>query len=246
MQTAYAYSGPGFVFLTPQIVLIPNPDKNALDVFRIPPVGATPCDLADHMIVSFRLPKLLARDFYHRVECFSANSRKAVRGNAPFDNVAHKAIVCLHIGDGDGLEKNLFILRESFMCLINETCKPQAIEWAHWGPQCSCIVQEDIDNGYGCAGIAAGQRIVILGNRSNRTQAASIHILDFNQYTVQAYQATDSTRAFIRIIEPHTVDTCSFTDPVRYVQTATKEKFDFDHVMINNQNIFGMKVRAVA
>jgi hypothetical protein len=92
--------GPGFVFLTPQILLIPHPMKNTLDVFRIPPVGTTPCELANLRILSFCLPERLARDSHNWVECFSAPNSRDREGvqvpghmHAPFDNVAHKAIV---------------------------------------------------------------------------------------------------------------------------------------------------------
>ena len=77
MQTAQSGYGHRFAFLTPQILLIPNPLNNALDIFRIPPVGTTPCKLAKLKIVSFSLPENLKRSCHYVVECFSQpNSRE--------------------------------------------------------------------------------------------------------------------------------------------------------------------------
>jgi hypothetical protein len=77
-----------------------------------------------------------------------------------------------------------------------------------------------------------------------------IRIFNFNQYTVYAYhdhQATNmyGPNASIRVIEPG-ANTCSVAKPVRYIETVSNEKFEFDSIMINNQNIFGIKVSAVA
>lgn len=271
MQTPHTGCGSGLVFLTSQILLTPRPDNNTLDVFCIPPVGTTPCELADHMIVSFRLPELLDRESHHWVECFSANcnsSAKGVPGHAPFDNVAHKAIVrFLYVDDdsdtevvgsdnsdteevgSDKLQHNFFILREPVMHLINQFSKrcepkPQVIEWPHWGPQCSHMVTKAANNTdyYECSGTSAGQRAVILNNST----PTPISILDFNQYTVNTYrdrQATNaSAGASIRVIEPDAI--CSFAEPVRCIETLTKESFQFNDVMINSQNIFGMTVSA--
>lgn len=265
MQTAQSGYGHGFAFLTPQILLIPNPHNNALDVFHIPPVGTTPCKLAKLKIVSFSLPENLDRSFHYLVECFSQpNSREfGVSGHAPFYNVADKAVVrFLYVIDEDSEELDMygeeseiqgtdfFILREPLMRLIKQSfkSKPQTIKWSDWGPRCSHVVNAvNYEFEHGCAGSVAGQRIVISENNGT---PMPIRIFNFNQYTVHAYhdhQATNmySTNASIRVIEPG-ANTCSVAKPVRYIETVSNEKFEFDSIMINNQNIFGIKVSAVA
>ncbi|KAJ7199575.1 hypothetical protein GGX14DRAFT_572604 [Mycena pura] len=252
--TAQSGCGHGFAFLTPQILLIPNRHHNALDVFRIPPMGTTPCKLAKLKIVSFSLPENLNRSSHYLVECFSQpNSREfGVSGYAPFYNVADKAIVrFLYVinefseeldiySDESGIQGfDFFILREPFMRLINQSSKSKlrTIKWSHWGPWCSHMVKA-INHEHGCAGTAAGQRIVISENNGSPTP---IRIFDFNQYTVHAYhdhQATNSTNASIHVPG---ANTCSIAKPVGYIETVSHEKFKFDSIMINNQNIFGIK-----
>jgi hypothetical protein len=274
MQTPYRGSGPGVVFLSPHIFLIPNPYANTLDVFRIPPSGPTPCDLANHLIVSFHLPELLApTNDVHWVECVSAPNpceKVTSPGRVPFLNAAHKAIIYLQYvvdkdvtNDDDDDEddevahdqskRTFFILREPLMRLVQQSsnaCQPQQMNWPLWGPQCLHSFEAVEFQNLEAIGTTAGQRIVSMGPGTGTGNLAPIRILNFNPYTVAhcGHATKNGTNASIRVVGPGAVDAHSFAEPVQssfsYVETLSHQSYNFDTVMINNENIIGVKVSA--
>ena len=101
-----------------------------------------------------------------------------------------------------------------------------------------------------------GQRVVAIALGA-QDETTSIHLLDFNPHAVQRCRrrqhegaGSGSELSAIRVVEPDCEEcyfpglTDSVSSRVPYVQTVSREKFNYDAVMINNHGIIGVKVRA--
>ncbi|KAJ6566327.1 hypothetical protein B0H19DRAFT_1373956, partial [Mycena capillaripes] len=224
----------GLVFLSAETLIAPNAVEATLDVFHIPTseertsrfsAGAhrTPAHLlaalaAPHSLLGLRMP------------FFFSPLRPVVQGLAP---------------------QNTF----SSWTVLSSPDAPRSwpddgedIEWEAWGPRCTRWI-DDSPLAMHYITVTSGQRLV----STLEHDPTPICIHDFNPQRVEAQRAigpVDGDHATVRIVDdaeppnwPEHLD--AFEKPVvsrlPYIEIDSKEKFDFGAVLINDENILGVR-----
>ncbi|KAF7335661.1 hypothetical protein MVEN_02221100 [Mycena venus] len=249
----------GLVFLTHDILVLPNSVEESLDVYHIPEDDKLPRSL-----LSFHLPELVQSTFILSIQCRGApNPRGAsVRrpSRAAFLPRPSDAILLFsfQIGNPTGATEHMFVVhRGLFAASINLSLaegeddeNPQIdVEWEAWGPRCThWLDAAELSTQY--ITTTAGQRLVTIAHEAPETPAP-IRMLDFNAASVETQlrtrglAAVDGPHAVVRAVKASSQHPAFFERPIvselPYVETTSKRMFDYGAVLINDENIIGAR-----
>ncbi|KAJ7135496.1 hypothetical protein C8R43DRAFT_1021276 [Mycena crocata] len=164
----------GAVFLTPEILMLPNTITATLELWTIPSEQTTPT-LTLHL--PHLLPGMRIRLMTARGEPNPSLSKLRKLERVPFHSTAEDSIIVFHI-KFLGPEFLLFIHRRALLRLLESHDTGESCSYTEWGP--------DICRWLNAAGMitdwitmTSGQRCVLLPARAS----ASFYILDFNPHT---------------------------------------------------------------
>ncbi|KAJ7108338.1 hypothetical protein C8R44DRAFT_857810 [Mycena epipterygia] len=251
-------SNTALAFLTTDTVIVPNSLDASLDVFRIPDSdeGSPP-----RFLHSFNLPELADDTAILSFQCRgdpnprAALSRPTRSKFIPRPENALMLFSC-DIGNQNGGMGHMFVLDRALFTGMLEVCPSNVsdIQWEAWGPQCTRWFDTNALSTHYIT-TTCGQRLVTISNNAWQ-KPAPIRVLDFNNLNVLARRTLGPGRvqeehATIRIVPedeempPDDIDPAPFRDPVRsflpFIETVSEELYDFGAVIINDQNIIGVK-----
>lgn len=256
IQAPLPISNTGLTFLTPDILIVPSCLEASLEVFRIPTSedGGVP-----EYLQSFYLPELDPGYAILTFQCRGEpNPRTAITrpSRSKFLPCPESAILLFsfELGNQAGVTEHMFVVDRARLAALLPPPHPDAdsdpevrddVLWADWGPRCARWL-----NGAALSmhyiTTTAGQRMVAIAHDAV-TRPAPIRIFDFNPMHVRALRA--APRDGVRVVEADTdigEPVAPFAEPVRsllpYVETSSKDLFDYAAVLINDENIIGARV----
>ncbi|KAF8173963.1 hypothetical protein K438DRAFT_1610310 [Mycena galopus ATCC 62051] len=236
----------GLAFLAEDIIILPNSFDNSLDVFRIPEDDSPP------FLQSFRLPSPGGLIFSFQCRGFP-NPRAALRQTShatflsrPSDSLL---LFSFQMRNRAGVTDHMFVVNRSHFSAATNLYKDNGnpVEWEKWGPPCTrWLDAEEFSTRYITA--TAGYRMVTISHGAPE-HPAPIRILNFNPTDVEAQRTRgniDGPHARVRVVEPSSQDIEPFMDPIAsdlpYVEIVSKQLFDYDAVLLNDENIIGVRV----
>ncbi|KAJ7354226.1 hypothetical protein DFH08DRAFT_42273 [Mycena albidolilacea] len=238
----------GLVFVTEDILVVPNPIDETLDVLHILQ------DAEARFLHSFHLPELAPLNSIFTFQCRrSPNPRVSMLrpSSATFLPLPSDTILLfsLHVGNQDGSSDQFFVVHlDRFSAVINLDSDREDldVEWAEWGPQCTrWLATAELSTHY--ITTTAGQRMVTIPHDAPQ-HPAPIRILDFNSATIEAQRArgaVDGPHAAVRVVETSTQSLAAFAElivsEVPYVEITSKQHFDYGAVLINDANVIGAR-----
>ncbi|KAJ6555992.1 hypothetical protein B0H19DRAFT_1262115 [Mycena capillaripes] len=261
-MTPFTVYNTGLVFLSPEILLVPNSIAETLEVFVIPPTSEE--GTAPYLTHSFHLPQLQDENSILSFRCRGAPNPRAFTSHpsglkfSP-DSVDAVLLFIFEVSRGSGSTTHIFVLDRALFSAVLESHSDvgEDVHWAAWGPQCTRWVDAGpIAMHY--ITVACGQRMVSIPQQAWR-DPAPIRILDFNRHRVDAQRRllgvgsvgpVEREHATVRVVDDATAadwaahrDT--FEDAVvsrlPYLEIISKEEFDFDAVLVNDENILGAR-----
>ncbi|KAJ7044238.1 hypothetical protein C8F04DRAFT_1070007 [Mycena alexandri] len=249
----------GLVFITEHIIAVPNCLEAKLDILIIPP--AKDDNTVPRFVYSLLLPSMKPDMWVHSFQCRGAPNPRAGLNRftrARFLPRPQDAILLfiLHIGNDDVATNHMFVLhRLSFLRLL-DVCAKHAnssgliLEWPSWGPVCTrWLNANSLSMQY--ITTTVGQRMVTIAN-SAPDQPAPIHVLSFNAEDVEAQRLRKDEsigpHATVRVVEEGGLQLEPFEDTILslipFVETRSRELFDYNAVLINDENIVGARFGA--
>lgn len=242
------------MFLTPDLLIVPSSTEATLEVFRIPTSGE------GQLAHVFRLPELRAENSILSFQCRGdPNPRALTRrpSRAKFPSRPEDAVLIFTFetsGRTHGTTQHIFIVNRALFCATLQSSEADVVEveWEAWGPRCTRWI-DAASLAVHHITVTCGQRMVSIPHHAWRIPAP-IRVLDFNPRHVQMQRAVgpvEGEHATIRVVEDTQapdwlkhLDT--FKEPVisllPYVEIVSKEDFDFGAVLINDENILGVRV----
>ncbi|KAF8169687.1 hypothetical protein K438DRAFT_1854997 [Mycena galopus ATCC 62051] len=213
----------GLAFLAEDIIILPNSFDNSLDVFRIPEDDSPP------FLQSFPLRQTSHATFLSR----------------PSDSLL---LFSFQIRNRAGMTDHMFVVNRGHFSAATNLYKDNGnpVEWEKWGPQCTrWLDAEEFSTRYITA--TAGYRMVTISHGAPE-HPAPIRILNFNPTDVEVQRTRgniDGPHARVRVVEPSSQDIEPFMDPIAsdlpYVEIVSKQLFDYDAVLLNDENIIGVR-----
>ncbi|KAJ7152096.1 hypothetical protein C8R46DRAFT_1042963 [Mycena filopes] len=246
----YGVYNTGLIFLREDLLIVPDTLGAQLDILYIPPAD----DDLPQFVQSCLLPAMKPDTIIHDIQCRGApNPRAALRrtSRAPFLPRPSDAIILLGLqvaSETDIANHILVIHRPTLLRLLDAAAPPEGkgLEWAAWGPQCTrWLDARDVSMRY--ITTTVGQRLVTIG-RDAPDVPAPIRVLNFNSRDVEAQRgsgAPDGPHATVRVVEAGTLTPEGFEEPIvsliPFVETCSRELFDYGAVLINDENILGAR-----
>ncbi|KAJ6502870.1 hypothetical protein C8R47DRAFT_1107048 [Mycena vitilis] len=243
----------GLVFLSTEILVVPDAVEGTLDVFRLATSG--PASLTH----SLHLPEIREQNTILSFQCRGEpNPRSQIRRPSHSQFPARSADALLLFtfevsSRAHGVTEHIFVVDRRLLSATLRLLenKDESTAWEDWGPSCTRwinagpIVMHHIT-------VTSGQRMVSIPHQAWRLPAP-IRILDFNPAHVDAQRAVgpvDGEHALVRVVDdaeapdwPEHLD--AFQEPVvshlPYVEIVSKEEFDFGAVLINDEDILGAR-----
>ncbi|KAJ7879352.1 hypothetical protein B0H13DRAFT_2278870 [Mycena leptocephala] len=247
----------GLVFLTPEILIVPNSLQSTLEVYQIPlsEPGMRPVLLHELLLPELRIGILY---FQCRGQ---PNPRTSTQrpSRSKFPPTPADALLLFTLqayGSTEGPTKHIFVVNRAIFAATLESLKDdianvEGVEWEAWGPRCTRWI-DATSLALRNITMTSGQRMVSISFEAS-LHPAPIRILDFNPRHVDAQRAVgsvDGEHAAIRVVEdvqapdwPGHLD--AFVRPaislLPYVEITSKEEFAFRSVLINDENIIGVR-----
>ncbi|KAK6967068.1 hypothetical protein R3P38DRAFT_2672086 [Favolaschia claudopus] len=252
-MSPFAIYNTDIIFFADGILVLPNPYHRSLEVLRIP---SDPAE-EPHILSSFHLPKLMQDTFIHLfLGRGSPNPRSAITFPSSASFVPRTQDVLLKLllqfGNRTGFSRYMLIVdRLRFMVAIRNAREKglKSVEWDDWGPDCSrwlnaqelCMMTRNTN----------GRRMVTIAHDAFE-RPAPIRIIDFNPCSVQAHWhlgEMERAKATSRVVEASTQQIELFAQPIvsrlPYLEIVSKERFDYGGVLMNDENIIGLRVSLI-
>ncbi|KAJ7764422.1 hypothetical protein B0H16DRAFT_1687791 [Mycena metata] len=246
----------GLVFITEHIIAVPNCLEAKLDIVIIP--SAKDDTTAPQFVYSFLLPSMKPEMAVHSFQCRSAPNPRAGLNRFTRARFLHRPqdailLFILHIGSEDIATNHMFVLNRPSFLRILDVCANHAngghliVPWSAWGPVCTrWLDATSLSMRY--ITTTVGQRMVTIAHAAP-DQPAPICVLNFNAKDVEAQRARgdelDGPDATVCVVEAGALELGPFEDPIvsliPFVETRSRELFDYDAVLINDENIVGAK-----
>ncbi|KAJ7056765.1 hypothetical protein C8F01DRAFT_1154846 [Mycena amicta] len=257
----------GLVFLTPDILIIPNSADPSLDVVFIPPDGFSTPDNEFH-IHCLRLPELQLGHTIYSFQCRGdPNPRSSSHGKshqrASFLPSPSQGLLLFAFTTGSELAPetttdHMFVIpRGPFAAALAPLLHlalshahpggPRGLDlpWDMWGPQhtrwldATPIAKHYITTTCGSRLVAIAHDATVPG------KAAPIRVFCFNEAAVDNAPKLELDPKTIPRRPPSFPSLDAFVERVfsyvPYVEIESKETFAFDTVIINNENIIGVR-----
>ncbi|KAJ6535754.1 hypothetical protein B0H19DRAFT_1271476 [Mycena capillaripes] len=244
----------GLAFLTPDIIIVPNAAEATLDVLHIRPEDGEGADF----LHAFHLPTLAGHTGVFSFQCRGAPNPCASisrPSRSPFlprpsDSILIFALTIISLTSET--EYTFVVPRARLARMLDlrnrelDDATGIDVDWEAWGPQCTrWLDATTLSTQYITATV--GQRMVTIARNAPLVRAP-IRVLDFNETNVQKQRANglvEGPHAVVRVVEETTLDLEPFALPVvsllPYVETTSKDLFDYDAVLINDENIIGAR-----
>ncbi|KAJ6612856.1 hypothetical protein B0H10DRAFT_2222746 [Mycena sp. CBHHK59/15] len=242
----------GIIFLTEDTIIIPDTADGTLGILYIPPSSES--DEVPHFIHSFSLPALHDDHAFDSFQCRAEPNPCMSICRASQSNFTPRAEDSLILFSFDAWNhlapaEYIFVVPRSTLLALLRNADTAETPWDAWGPQSSCWpITGPVSKHY--ITTTAGQRMVTIAADAWE-KPAPIRVLDFNPRRVAAQRRigpVDGEHATVRVMEAGSekdVNQVPFSEPVwstlPYVETLSKEKFDFRAVMINDEDIIGVR-----
>ncbi|KAJ7448780.1 hypothetical protein FB451DRAFT_1375279 [Mycena latifolia] len=249
----------GLVFLTVDTLIVPNLITASLDLYHIP---SSDDDAPPRLLHSLYLPELARRHILVSFQCRgepnprAAHTRPSRAKFRPRSASALMLFLAELVTNGGPPTYHAFVVHRPRLERALALCDPDTVgvAWSEWGPLC---VRWLDDAAFSVPFITAtcGMRMAAVVNHAS-VDPAPIHILDFNAVHVRAQRSalpgdedTGSTR--VRVVEPdveaNAVVRMPFAEPVfslvPYVDTRSAELFQYAGVLLNDENVVGIKLK---
>ncbi|KAF8145624.1 hypothetical protein K438DRAFT_2028646 [Mycena galopus ATCC 62051] len=235
----------GLAFVAEDMMVLPDTFVDGLKVFQI--LG----DGSSRFLQSFRLPSVGGLIFSFQCRGFP-NPRESIgkTSQATFLSRPSDSILLLsfRIRRRAGVTDHMLVVhRGRFAATINRYKDDgEVIDWEKWGPQCTRWLDAgEFATRYITA--AVGYRMVTISHDAPE-HPAPIRMLNFNSADVEVQRTRgpiDGPHATVRVVEPSTQDIEPFMDPIAsdlpYVEIVSKQLFDYGGVLLNDQNIIGVR-----
>jgi hypothetical protein len=257
----------GLIFLSENLIVIPNVQTNALEIWDIFSTHQTrpACNL--------QLPDLSPGISLFSITCRGEpnpiGSRSQLESDKPFYRSAHEAIMLFHIQVqlGDGVMRHtftLFVHRKALCEIYERQCvgtnsgsgdsfggtdnNSISIPWTSWGPPVTRWFPADSSNATRWITTTAGQRGVLCG--SHPAVACQYIVLDFNSESLRQAETLSldvSTRVqCFRRWEAIQAEGL-FKEPVigelPFVVCASESFYAWDGALIDEERVLGLEVR---
>ncbi|KAJ7443212.1 hypothetical protein B0H11DRAFT_469874 [Mycena galericulata] len=248
----------GITFLSEQLLIVPSTLDASLDIFHIPP---SETEELPQFLHSFILPALKDGHALLTFQCRGEpNPRSALArpGTAKFSPRPADSILLFSfdIGTHDGVSQHMFVASRARLAAVLAESDAQYgsggdVPWAAWGPRCTRWLDAAAWSMHYIT-VACGQRLVAIAHDAP-LEPARISLLDFNPVHVKAQRAVEAVDgARVWVVEADAdIDAAPggwaepFAEPVcselPYVQTVSKELFDYGAVIVNYENIIGIR-----
>ncbi|KAJ7155145.1 hypothetical protein C8R46DRAFT_1005280 [Mycena filopes] len=242
----------GLVFVSPDIIAVPNSLDEDLEILLVPPAGEYNAN--PRFAYSLLLPATKSEHWVHTFQCRAAPNPRPSGLNrlarARFHPRPASAIMLflLHVDGELGPTDHMFVLhRLPLLCIL--AAPPHdahliAIRWAQWGPACTRWFDATaLSTQYITA--TAGQRMVRIA-RTAPAVPAPIVVMSFNARDVEAVRAAGGGGpAGVRVVEAGALHLAAFEEPIvsllPFVETSSQEVYDYGAVLINDESIIGAR-----
>jgi hypothetical protein len=251
----------GLVFLTPQILLIPNTVENVLEFWNIP---STPDMAPTRPIGALGLPALREGLYLGILSCRGEPSpfgSGLPYSTLPFHSSSMDAIVIFNLRvEGVGIAPNnrfsMFVHRRALLALCPDaTTSPisqpdddvdvNIIPWDRWGPS----VTRWVDTGVmptRWITTTAGQRCALRFAR-NEDDPSPIVILDFNPTSLKRAATGNNSSRRRFVTKPTEIVHRSFQAPILsalpYTCYTPPNVFRYDGLLMDEERLIGLHVR---
>ncbi|KAJ7176210.1 hypothetical protein C8R43DRAFT_555864 [Mycena crocata] len=265
--TPHAVNNTGITFLREDLIIVPNSLEATLDILHVPAyvIGHPP-----RLFHSFDLPKLEDGHGILSFQCRGEpNPRPSAQHSGPTTTAKFLPspqdsliLFSFEVDSWTGITEHMFVLnRTSFISQVAASTAEPTTPWVEWGPQCTRFL-DSAPLAMHYITVAAGQRLATIAHDAWR-RPAPICVLDFNGITVATQRAqagpVDGPHATVCVVEadsdggdeeqmdqlPFAGQYLPFAEPVRsllpYVETTSKELFDYGAVLLNDENIIGAR-----
>ncbi|KAJ6566423.1 hypothetical protein B0H19DRAFT_1066723 [Mycena capillaripes] len=231
----------GLVFLSTETLIVSNAVEATLDVFHIQTSEEATVPRLTHSLV---LPELRDDNAILSFQCRGAPNPRAFTsrpGRTAFPARPENALLLFTFEAGSsrfGSTEHIFVVDRTLLSDALRSWPEDGgdIEWEAWGPRCTRWIDASAMH---YITVTSRQRLV----STLEHDPTPIRMLDFNPRRVEAQRDWAEPPNW-----PEYLD--AFEKPVvsqlPYVEIDSKEKFDFGAVLINDENILGVRIGAVA
>ena len=253
----------GLIFLSESLIVIPNAQTNALEIWDIFSTHQTP-----RPACILQLPELSPGNSLFSITCRGEpnpiGGGTQFKSDKPFYQSAHEAIMLFNIyvqpGDGDMRHTyTLFIHRKALCEIYERQCvetnrdsfdsmrNPIPIPWSSWGPPISRWFSADDSNATRWITTTAGQRGVFCG--SHPAIACQYIVLDFNSESLRRAETLSlDVKTRIQCFRHWEAIQAEglFKEPVigelPFVICASEGFYAWDGAMIDEERVLGLEV----
>nr|GAT59252.1 predicted protein [Mycena chlorophos] len=247
-------------FLSEGLLVVLNADQTTLNVLEVS-LSAENAPLTTPVPkCSFKLPTLSPGHAFvsGSFECNAQPEKIPPLSWSLHHYFVHRpANACIYVGyqtvdAATGLTtKHVFLIqRARFLEKIKEN-EGNALPWEEWSPQCTRVLSASTFEAFTASSLV-GQRIAYVGREpgSESGSQAPLCIIDLHARKLQrqadSQLSLDGDKAEAETVSADAQSTCvSFSSSVSsqlpYVQFRSKELFDFDTVLMDEDNLIGVK-----
>ncbi|KAL0567963.1 hypothetical protein V5O48_014031 [Marasmius crinis-equi] len=265
----------GIIFLSLDKILLPNILENTLEIWKIPSSGEDPprspilCLALFQTALNYNIRYISCRS-----EPNPTAPNATLRSDRPFHASADDAIVLLHLrihGIGEISLVTVFVHRDALLKLAEDGPEIDVVgtvvpkPWHEWAPEITFCHDCGGDIPSRWITTTCGQRYVLfpidMGNSDDDPDniSSNVVVLDFGKANVRKVEQENTRKKCDRegygpIVKrgPHYLPAESqklFTDDMvcylPYVETRTREKFNFNGVLMDEERVIGIKTDIV-
>ncbi|KAF5391192.1 hypothetical protein D9757_003141 [Collybiopsis confluens] len=255
----YSYSG--VIFLSHDIIMLPNIESSALELWKIPRSGE---DQPSSPLLKLSLPRLQPQNILRFMSCRAEPNpvgfnNELKHSSQPFHYDPLESIILLHLRVQNIPNSSLFTIfihRRSLLELLSNQAinNGKPVPWADWAPPITFCVD--------LIGLPSRWVTTTSNTRYTRLPGAMeagdgygeshIVVIDFNPHNVRKaereLEKDPNVRKAVsrgrRVVDPQRLFAEEITSNLPCVITTTPERYRLDGVLMDESNILGLRTDA--